>query len=251
MQCNTTKVIRAFKCNMMAKKKSISDLILLFFFFISDANCHNSQGAKPCWFVLTWAALSKPVGCALIKEETSLKEGWKQGAELVAISRVHPLGDKEMSCSSQGVAKCHVQSWHKGCCTSELCFKGRSLLLSLPFACTEEGFGMCWLSPDLFLLNKLMREDFYPTPDYKQHLITYFSAFLSALPRAWVGMVKAKADTGRGDGFVLFPVSLFSLLWGISALHSCPSGPDSRQKCVPSNSHPDPGIFPNPSPYPW
>lgn len=45
MQCNTTKVIRAFKCNMMAKKIHLgSDLC-----FISDANCHNSQGAEPCW----------------------------------------------------------------------------------------------------------------------------------------------------------------------------------------------------------
>lgn len=38
MQCNTTKVIRAFKCNMMAtkkkKKKSISDLIFFLLFIL-------------------------------------------------------------------------------------------------------------------------------------------------------------------------------------------------------------------------
>lgn len=45
MQCNTTKVIRAFKCNMMAKIHLRSDLC-----FISDANCHNSGKVKSVWF---------------------------------------------------------------------------------------------------------------------------------------------------------------------------------------------------------
>lgn len=142
MQCNTTKVIRAFKCNMMAKKKSILDLIFASF-QMPTVIIHREPGPSGSAHLSNSVEASGmcPYQGGNITQRGRKTRGWIscniQGAS---------SGHKEMSCDSQGVTKCHVQSWHKGCSPSESCFKGKSLLLSLSLACIEEGLGMCWLS---------------------------------------------------------------------------------------------------------
>lgn len=86
MQCNTTKVIRAFKCNMMAKIHLRSDLC-----FISDANCHNSRGVKSFWFCSREQRYrSQQDVPASARKPRSIKRG-KRVNELVAFAATHPL----------------------------------------------------------------------------------------------------------------------------------------------------------------
>lgn len=99
MQCNTTKVIRAFKCNMMAKIHLRSDLC-----FISDANCHNSQRAKSFWFCsreqLYQSQWDVPISA---RKQRSIKQRWKHASKLVALASTHPLNCNPKSYRSAAI----------------------------------------------------------------------------------------------------------------------------------------------------
>lgn len=168
MQCNTTKVIRAFKCNMMAKIHLRSDLC-----FISDANHHNSQRVKSFWFCsreqLYQRQRDVPVPA---RTRRPIDPGRKHVNEFVALGSAHPLNWNPKSYRSAAI--------HTGLKTGTFKISTKTYSISefylarqefapLAILCPHRGRGEYphWLLqgtqsafPDLLMLKKLIREDF-------------------------------------------------------------------------------------------